>query len=153
MRHWFHYIAIAILTLVGPVEAVRTLTGPAVMACQCGCGAVSDADCMCPSNPMAQMPPMSPGSPGTSGSNCSTPSTPCSTRVSPTLASLNEKNQDEPDLDSERNSEPKPWPGDFIGRISVLSMEADATVLTDELQGTPRGRPIDALAKLAVFRI
>lgn len=153
MRYWFHYIAIAILTLVGPVEAVRTMAGPAAMACQCGCGAASDADCACPSKPMSQMPPISPSSRGASGSNCSAPSTPCSTRVSPALAGQTEKRQGEPDLDSDRNKEPKPWPGDLIGRISVLPMDANATVPTDELQGAPRGRPIGALAKLAVFRI
>ena len=162
VRRIFHYIAIAILTLVGPVEVARTMAGPASMACLCGCGAPTDAACECPANPMAPMAPMGPqsaaqpGPQGSGGSGCSTTSTPCSSRISPASAGLVEESQDEKNQNSGKRPEPKPWPRSVAnGTPDLLNdlLNSSASNRYGEASETQQGRPLDRLAKLAVFRI
>ncbi len=63
-----------------------------------------------------------------------------------------EESQDEKDQDSEKRPEPKPWPGTFVnGTPGVLS--AIPSNRFSEASETKQSRPIDRLAKLAVFRI
>ena len=159
VRRIFHYIAIAILTLVGPVEVARTMAGPASVACLCGCGAPTDAACECPSNPMGPMGPQTPaqsGSQGPGGSGCSTTTTPCSSRVAPASAGLVEASQDEQNQNSGKRPEPKPWPGTIAsGTPDLLNgvLNPSAACRVGEASETQQGRPLDRLAKLAVFRI
>lgn len=153
VRRIFHYIAIAILTLVGPVEVARTMAGPASVACLCGCGAPTDAACECPSNPMG---PQSPAQPGPQGSGCSTTSTPCSSRTSPASAGLVKESQDEKGQNSGKRPEPKPWPETITsGTPDLLNglLNSSAACRVGEASETQQGRPLDRLAKLAVFRI
>jgi hypothetical protein len=63
-----------------------------------------------------------------------------------------EESRDEKDQDSEKRPEPKPWPGTFLnGTLGVLVAAAPSRF--SEASVTQQGRPIDRLAKLAVFRI
>ncbi len=152
VRRIFHYIAIAILTLVGPVEVARTMAGPAAVACLCGCGAPTDAACGCPANSMGPQNPISTGSQGAGGSSCSTTGTPCSSRISPASVGLVEEGQDEKGQDSQKRPEPKPWPGSVAsGTLGILNSSASSRF--GEASETQQGRALDRLAKLAVFRI
>ena len=152
VRRIFHYIAIAILTLVGPVEVARTMAGPAAVDCLCGCGAPSDAACECPASPMGPQSPAPTSPPGSGGSSCSTTNAPCSSRISPASAGMAEESQDEKDQDPEKRPEPKPWPGSVAsGTLGILN--SSASIRFGEASETQQGRPLDRLAKLAVFRI
>ena len=153
MRRIFHYIAIAILTLVGPVEAMRSVVGTAGMAhlaCQCGCGAPSDAACKC-GDRSTSMP--STTSTGPSGSSCSTTNNaPCATQTTSTSTAKAEAKIGDEEQDSEKHPEPKPWPGSPVRR-SVAATATHVFVRLHQAAGVRFGRSLDRLASLAMFRI
>ena len=152
MRRIIHYIAIAILTLVGPVEAMRSVVGPAGiahLACQCGCGAPSDADCKCPDQ--APSAPRT-NTPGPSGSSCSTTNSPCASQAtSSSPVKAEEKNGDE-SQDPEKRPEPKPWPGGTVDHIDA-GTASRRSLSPRAFAGVLYGRSLDRLAALAMFRI
>ncbi len=154
MRRILHHIAIAILTLVGPVEVVRTMTGPAQTACQCGCGAASEAACQCatksPSTP-AQSPAHT-GPREAGGSSCSATNSPCSPRTSAASTGLAGKSLDRSGLDLETRPEPKPWSGTLASGFHEI-LNPGLAGRFREITEIQQGRPLDRLAKLAVFRI
>jgi hypothetical protein len=146
------YFAIMLLALAGPVTVVRTLAEPAQMACQCGCGAPSEATCQCSAKSMVSQSPAQTGSHALGGSTCSTTNSPCSSKTSGASAGLAGKSLDKTGLDLEKRPEPRPW--------SETVANASHRILNPGLPGrfkgtteTQQGRPLDRLAKLAVFRI
>lgn len=153
MRRIIHYIALAILTLVGPVEAMPSVVGAqemAQLACQCRCGAPSIAACQCHGPAMG---PSSSGGSGPSSSPCSTTNrVPCTSQTTSTAKAKSEDSDESQKQDGGKRLEPKPWPGTFVnGALGILS--AVASNRFSEASETKQGRPIDRLAKLAVFRI
>ncbi len=152
MRRILHHIAIAILTLVGPVQAVRTLAGPSRMVCQCGCGATSEADCQCSAKSMPAQSPAQGGLRESSGSSCSATNSPCSSKTSAASTGMAGKSLDRSGLDLESRPEPKPWSGTLAGGVPEC-LEPGLPGRFSESTGIQQGRPLDRLAKLAVFRI
>jgi hypothetical protein len=153
VRRIIHYIALAILTLVGPVEAMSSVVGAqemAQLACQCGCGAPSMAACQCHGPAMG---PSSSGGSAPSGSPCSTTNrVPCTSQTSSTATAKSEDSDASQKEDRGKRLEPKPWP---------VSLASHATSVSIIQGSTPsRGaskvhfeRPLDRLATLVFFRI
>jgi hypothetical protein len=152
VRRMLHFIAIAILTLVGPVEVVRTMTGPAHMACQCGCGAASEEACQCPGKSTPPQDPAPTSLHESSGSSCSASQSPCSSSTSAASAGMAGKSLDKNGLDVETRPEPKPWSGTRAS-VSPEILSPGLPGRCKETTEIQQGRPLDRLAKLAVFRI
>lgn len=152
MRRMLRYIAIAILALVGPVAAVRTMAGPTQMACQCGCGAASEAACQCPGKSTVPPSPTQSGSHGSDSSSCSATNSPCSSKTSAVSAGMAGKSLDRNSLDLEKRPEPKPW-SETVANGSHRILSPGLPGRFKETTETQQGRPLDRLAKLAVFRI
>lgn len=64
-----------------------------------------------------------------------------------------EENLAERDLNPERKPEPRPWAGVLVREMSFAIREGHALNWTVRATDIPRGRPLDTLAILAVFRI
>lgn len=145
MRRLLHFIALALLVLVGPAEVVSTFTGPANVACQCGCGASSEALCGCAVTPVE--PGARPGSNQAPGSPCSTAHTGngLTAASSATVQIIRSAQSEEA---ARPKSEPRPWPA----AASLRDPRASSRLA---LQDGPDHalRPLDRLAQLAVFRI
>lgn len=149
MRRILYFIALAILTLTGPAEVVRTFAGVANVACQCGCGAPSEDACDCSAMPMHRGPAPRPSSNAPSGSPCSS-SASHSGAVASTAspAGVVDEKQKEDAGSGEKRIEPKPWTL-AVARIADLCAHTQPreTIWAEGL------RPLDRLAWLATFRI
>jgi hypothetical protein len=147
LRRLLHLIALAILTLSGPVGLVRTLAGPVGVACQCGCCGASGKACDCGKD--VPPPPHAP-----TRVPCPMPSAPCGLQAALTSpVGLVEENMDgRVGPDAERRPEPKPWPGS----LARLGPELAAPPVPVRFRGATAFeglRSLDRLARLAVFRI
>lgn len=152
MRRILHYIAVAILTLVGPVEAMPSVAGVQAMAqlaCQCGCGASSSSACPCHSQ-TAGLPRS--GGPGSPGSSCApTNSVPS---ISQTASATGVKCEEKADegQDSGKRLEPRPWPVELARQV-VPTVAFPAATREWGLAKVHYERSQDRLATLALFRI
>jgi hypothetical protein len=145
MRRLLHFLALALLVLIGPAEVVSTFTGPVNVACQCGCGATSEALCGCGATPMA--PGAGPGSNQPSGTPCSTSHTGGGyTAASSPPIQIVEATQGE--TDAQPRLEPRPWPVTTSLRDPRVSSRLALRDGPDDAL-----RPLDRLAQLGVFRI
>ena len=152
MRRIIHYIALAILTLVGPVEAMPSVVGAREMAqsaCLCGCEVTSGAVCQCHAPSMGL--PTSSGS-GSPGSSCSqTNRVPCTSQATSTSTSKLQHEDGREGQDQKKRVEPRPWPV-LMGRATPVSI-SPGSMLRREPTAVHYDRSLDHLAVLAQFRI
>jgi hypothetical protein len=145
MRRLLHFIALALLVLVGPAEVVSMFTGPANVACQCGCGASSEALCGCAATPVE--PGARPGSNQPTGTPCSTSHT-GSGLTAASVATIQIVRSSQGEEAAHPALEPRPWPA----AVSLRDPRAASRVALRD-GPDPALRPLDRLALLAVFRI
>jgi hypothetical protein len=145
MRRLLHFIALALLVLVGPAEVVNTFTGPANVACQCGCGANTEALCGCGASPMA--PGARPGSNQPSGTPCSTSHT-GGGYTAASSSPIQIVNATQAEAAAHPRVEPRPWPAATSLRDPRASSRLAPRDGPDDAL-----RPLDRLAQWGVFRI
>lgn len=152
MRRILHYIAIAILTLVGPVEAMSSVAGAqemAQLACQCGCDASSSSACPCHGQPAGL--PRS-GGPGPSGSSCTPTNSGSTTSQAASATDVKCEAETREGKDLGKRLEPRPWLIEFVGHVTSAA-GPQAFTQRSRMTKVHYERSLDRLAMLALFRI